>query len=110
MIGRDYLDVPAEPFAEGITVRWLLGKQDGAPNFAMRAIEFAPGVAFGPHEHPYEHEIYVLEGEGVADGAEGSVDMRPGVALFIAPGEAHGYRNSGDEPLRMICVIPHQPD
>jgi quercetin dioxygenase-like cupin family protein len=107
MLGRDYRDVAAEPVMEGITIRWVIGQPEGAPNFAMRVIEFAPGAVFPPHQHPYEHEIFVLEGEGVAEGPDGEVPMRPGGALYISPGELHGYRNTGQGVLRFICVIPH---
>ncbi len=107
MLGRDYRDVVPEPAAEGITIRWVIGRPEGAPNFAMRVIEFAPGAVFEQHQHPYEHEIFVLEGEGVAEGPDGEVEMRPGVALYIPPDEPHGYRNTGAGVLRFICVIPH---
>ena len=108
MIGKDYREVAAEAAQEGISIRWVIGRPEGAPNFALRVIEFAPGAVFVPHQHPYEHEIFVLEGEGVAQGADGEVAMRPGVALYIPPNEVHGYRNTGAGPLRFICVIPHQ--
>ena len=107
MLGREYREVPAEPVHEGITIRWLIGQPEGAPNFAMRVIEFAPGAVFDRHQHPYEHEIFVLEGEGVAEGADGEVPMRPGAALYVPPDEPHGYRNTGQGVLRFICVIPH---
>ncbi len=107
MLSHDYREVPAEPAGEGITVRWMIGRPEGAPNFAMRVIEFAPGAVFARHQHPYEHEIFVLEGEGVAEGLEGEVPMRPGVALYVPPDEPHGYRNTGAGCLRFICVIPH---
>jgi len=99
--------VTAERVSDGISIRWVVGQPEGAPNFAMRIIEFAPGAVFDSHQHPYEHEIFVLEGEGVAEGPEGSVTMRPGVALYVPPDEVHGYRNTGEEALRFICVIPH---
>ncbi|RLC92095.1 MAG: hypothetical protein DRI79_01445 [Chloroflexi bacterium] len=107
MLSRDYREVAEEPVGEGITIRWVIGKPQGAPNFAMRVIEFAPGAVFARHRHPYEHEIFVLEGEGMAEGPEGEIAMRPGVALYIPPDEPHGYRNTGDGVLRFICVIPH---
>ena len=107
MLSRDYRSVPAEPVMEGITIRWVIGRPEGAPNFAMRVIEFEPGAVFARHQHPYEHEIFVLEGEGVADGPGGEVPMRPGAALYIPPDEIHGYRNTGAGMLRFICVIPH---
>ncbi len=109
MLSRDYRDVTPEPVAEGITIRWVISKPEGAPNYAMRVIEFAPGAVFDEHQHPYEHEIFVLEGEGIAHGPDGEVEMRPGVALYIPPDEPHGYRNTGEGVLRFICVIPH-PD
>ncbi len=107
MLSRDYRDVPQDPVGEDKTIRWVIGQPEGAPNFAMRVIEFQPGAVFDTHHHPQEHEIFVLEGEGVAEGPEGAVVMRPGVALYIPPDEPHGYRNTGEGALRFICVIPH---
>ncbi|MBU0704351.1 MAG: cupin domain-containing protein [Chloroflexi bacterium] len=107
MLSRDYLEVSEEPVGENKSVRWVIGKPEGAPNFAMRVIEFQPGAIFETHQHPYEHEIFVLEGEGVAQEPGGEIEMRPGVALYVPPDEPHGYRNSGAKPLRFICVIPH---
>ena len=110
MLGRAYDSVPEEQVSEGITIRWVISQPEGAPNFAMRVIEFAPGAIFEQHQHPFEHEIFVLAGEGVAEGPEGTMTMRPGMALYIPPDEPHGYRNLGQDPLRFICVIPHQED
>lgn len=108
MLRRDSHDVVKEPVGDDKSVRWLIGEPEGAPNFAMRIIEFEPGAVFDTHQHPYEHEIYVLEGEGVAHTPDGQEEeMRPGVALYVPPDEPHGYRNLGDQPLRFICVIPH---
>ncbi|MCK4452615.1 MAG: cupin domain-containing protein [Anaerolineae bacterium] len=107
MLSRDYREVPAEAVGEGITIRWVIGRPEGAPNFAMRVIEFQPGAVFETHQHPFEHEIFVLEGEGVVEGPGGEVPMRPGVALYVPPDEPHGYRNTGEGTLRFICVIPH---
>ena len=33
--------------------------------------------------------------------------MRPGAAIYVPPDEPHGYRNTGEDVLRFICVIPH---
>lgn len=107
MLNRDYREVQAEIAGEGITIRWVIGQPEGAPNFAMRVIEFQPGAIFARHQHPYEHEIFVLEGEGMAEGPEGEMPMRPGTALYVPPDEPHGYRNTGAGALRFVCVIPH---
>jgi quercetin dioxygenase-like cupin family protein len=107
MLSRDYREVLAEAVGEGITIRWVIGRPEGAPNFAMRVIEFQPGAVFETHQHPFEHEIFVLEGEGVVEGPEGEIPMLPGVALYVPPDEPHGYWNTGEGTLRFICVIPH---
>ena len=107
MLSRDYRDVPKEPVGDDKSMRWVIGEPEGAPHFALRVVEFEPGAIFEMHQHPYEHEIFVLEGQGIAEAADGDHIMRPGIALYIPPGQPHGYRNTGDGPLRFICVIPH---
>ena len=107
MLSRDYREVREEPVGEDKSIRWVIGQPEGAPNFAMRVVEFQPGAVFEMHDHPYEHEIFVLEGEGVVEGPAGEITMRPGVALYVPPDEPHGYRNTGAGVLRFICVIPH---
>ena len=58
--------------AVGCQVRWLVDESTGAPNFAMRQFEVAPGGYTPQHSHPYEHEVFVLEGSGVV--LEGDVE------------------------------------
>jgi quercetin dioxygenase-like cupin family protein len=95
------------PGAANCRVRWLVDDQDGAPNFAMRQFEVAPGGYTPKHQHPYEHEVYVLEGTGVV--VEGDVEhpLCPGQAVYVAPNELHQFRNTGDVPLKFLCMIPH---
>jgi quercetin dioxygenase-like cupin family protein len=106
MLRRDYRDVPKESVGEDKSIRWVIGEPEGAPNFALRVIEFEAGAVFETHQHPYEHEIFVLEGEGLAHTPDGEAEMRPGIALYVPTSEPHGYRNTGEGPLRFICVIP----
>ena len=51
--------------AEGVDIRRLVSRDDGAPNFAMRMFELAPGGHTPLHAHPHEHEVFIVEGEGV---------------------------------------------
>lgn len=102
-------NVAPEVMREGVNIRWLITSKQGAPNFAMRVIELAPGIVFQPHSHPFEHEIYVLEGEGYVTDPSGDVGkMIPGKFLYVPSDESHGYRNTGDITLKFICVIPNQ--
>lgn len=109
MIVKHFQEVEPKvsPDSPGVEVRWVLGKPDGAPRFAMRVIEVAPGHATPRHQHWWEHEVFVLEGEGVAWSRAGERVLRPGVAVYVPGNEEHQFLNTGTGPLRFICVIPH---
>lgn len=87
-------------------VRWLVGERDGAPTFAMRQFELAPGGHTPKHYHPYEHEIYVLEGEGIVDDGDQQRKLRAGHVVFVEPNDVHQFRNTGTNVLKMLCLIP----
>lgn len=93
--------------ASGCRVRWLVGENDGAPNFAMRQFEVAPGGHTPRHSHPYEHEVYVLEGRGVVVEGDTEHSMKAGDVIYVAPGDIHQFRNTGDAPLRFLCMVPN---
>jgi len=104
-----YSDVAAEnPGGEtsGVTIRWVISEDDGAPNYYMRVFEIAPGGYSPRHSHAWEHEIYILSGEGEMVAENGGSMVRPGTAVFIPGGEMHQIRNPGEQLLRFICTIP----
>ena len=104
-------DVAAQPVqmdgAQDCQVRWLIGEADGAPGFAMRQFEVAPGGFTPRHQHPYEHEVFVLDGQGVVMEGDTEHSLEPGVVVFVKPDEVHQFRNTGDGPLRFLCLVPH---
>ena len=64
---KHYTEVPAETVeqgAEGVRIRWIISQADGAPNFAMRHFEIAPGGHTPHHAHDWEHEVFILTGRG----------------------------------------------
>ncbi len=94
---------------EGVTLRWVIGKNDGAPRFAMRVFDVQPGKATPHHQHWWEHEVYVLDGEGIVKSGQGDRPIRRGSVVFVPGDEMHQFVNTGDQVLRFICAIPH-PD
>jgi len=62
----NYRDMDPSPMtkdgAEGVTIRWLVTKEDGASNFAMRLFEISPGGRKPLHTNDQEHEVFILEG------------------------------------------------
>jgi quercetin dioxygenase-like cupin family protein len=106
-----YESVPQQPVemegSSGCRVRWLLGERDAAPNFAMRQFEVAPGGFTPRHSHPYEHEVFVLEGEGVVFEGNQPHALRAGDVVLVKPDEVHQFRNTGAAPLKFLCLVPN---
>ena len=93
--------------AHGCRVRWLVDEKQGAPNFAMRQFEIEPGGYTPRHSHPYEHEVFVLEGAGVVLEGETEHALESGDVVFVVPGEIHQFRNTGQVPLKFLCMVPN---
>jgi len=110
MLVRPYGDVPADKVemegAEGVSKRVLAGPEENAPNFVMRLFELEAGGRTPHHTHDWEHEVFVIDGEGYAESTEGRRGLTPGTAVYVAPGEPHGFVNTGDSVMRFICVVP----
>ena len=105
-----YTEVPAQVFgdeAPGVTIRWVIDEtRDGAPNYALRVIEVAPGGHTPDHTHPYEHENYVVEGQGRVLLGDTWHDVGAGSVIFVPAGLRHTYVNAGDTQFRFLCGIP----
>lgn len=105
-----FTDVPAQVFgddAPGVTIRWVIDEDhDGAPNYALRVIEVAPGGHTPDHAHPYEHENYVVEGQGRVLLGDVWREVGPGSVIFVPAGLQHQYVNTGETTFRFLCGIP----
>jgi len=111
IVGKD-IDKPLEPQTKygttGTGLRVLVGKDEGAEVFTMRLITIEKGGQIGMHDHPWEHEIFVVKGKGRSITEERSENVEPGMWVWIPPNEIHGFENTGDETLEFICCIPNQ--
>jgi mannose-6-phosphate isomerase-like protein (cupin superfamily) len=80
-------------------------------NMTFRIAEIAPAKPGdkprGPHLHNgYEECIYVLKGTGLTVAESGELALKPGDIVLIPPGEKHMTRNTGTEPLVLLCFFP----
>ncbi len=102
-------DVKAEaapmPGVKGASIQWLIAGPEKADNFYMRRIIVEEGGLIPEHQHPEEHEIYVLAGQGeVLSNGQGR-SVAPGDFVYIQGGEIHGFSNVGQGELNFICCI-----
>lgn len=103
---RQHEQAVSEEVAKGVWVRPLITEEDGAPNFMMDVFEIEPGGHTALHAHPWEHQAFVLSGEGTIRAGDTDHPIKPGSVVFIAANEEHQFRNSGKHPLELLCVIP----
>jgi len=94
--------------ASKVKIQWLITKEMGAKNFAMRIFTMEPGGYSPLHTHPWEHEVFVLEGEGVVfDGAK-ATPFKADDVVFIPGEERHQFKNTGSKQLKFLCLIPNE--
>ena len=105
----NYEAVPQNPVemegADKCHVRILVGESDGAPNFAMRQFEVEIGGYTPKHHHPYEHEIFVIEGQGVVLEGDHEHPLAKGDVVLVKPDEVHQFRNTGRYSAQV--PLPH---
>ena len=101
-----YLDTKPTPELPGVMKRDVIGAADGAPRFNMRVFDVESGKSTPEHTHWWEHEVYVLSGQGVVKSEKGETPISRDSVIFVAPNELHSFINKGKDPLRFICVIP----
>lgn len=89
-----------------LRVRILLDADGaGARHGGLSVLDGAPDLVMPQHRHAGAAEIlYIEQGEGVLRIGERAVRVRPGVALYVAPGELHSYEGHGS-PLHAIQVF-----
>jgi len=106
---KHYTEVEPQAGLEGsvgVKIRWLIKEATGARNFVMRHFEIAPQGHTPLHSHPWEHELFILSGQGAVSNAKGETSLRPGNVVFIPGGETHQFKNNGREPFTLLCLIP----
>ncbi len=102
------LEEPDEQGIKDVKLRWLITKKDGAKNFAMRLFEIKAGGYTPLHQHDWEHEVFILEGNGVTRDKTGEETFEKGDAIFVPGMGWHQFVNTGKETLKFLCLIPYK--
>ena len=103
---KNYRKVKAEQLEPGITLRWLIGELDEAPNFALKLVELDSEVISPVYTHPWEDEVFVLRGSGALLGPEGEVAIGEGDVIYIPSMERHQFANRGEQELCLLMSVP----
>ena len=95
-----------ESGASGVTIRWLITPDDGPTAFCMRHFDIVPSGYTPEHQHDWEHQVFILEGEGTVLGGDQTRAFRAGDVIFLPPNERHQFRNTGEAAVRLLCLVP----
>jgi mannose-6-phosphate isomerase-like protein (cupin superfamily) len=86
----------------------FLARTVDTPRFTFGIIDFAPGRELEAHVHPDEDDaFYIVEGELTFVIGDETVAAAPGTFVLVPPGVEHGFRNDGEDPVRMLNI--HAP-
>ncbi len=97
---------PVVEGARGVKIRWMINEENGADNFVMRHFEIEPNGHTPMHTHPWEHEIFILGGEGSVANGKGEEILKQGDVVFIPKDEKHQFKNTRKDPFTLLCMIP----
>jgi len=89
----------------------IVSGENGAHAVTLRLVEIPvalPGESpRAPHQHNnFEECIYVLAGHGTTLADSGEYRLKPGDTLLVPAGEKHVTRNTGNQPLLLLCFFP----
>ena len=101
----NYHDIKAVQEFPGVAMREAITAEE-APRFYMRVYELEPGGATKIHTHWWEHELFVISGQGLLDTGQEKIAITQDNVLYIAPEEPHGFINNGSQLLRYILLNP----
>lgn len=91
-----YLDQEPEKIemdeAKGAVIRHVITEKDGAPNFNMRIVSIERDGQGPSHSHSWEHEFFVLAGQGIAEVGDSMVNLKQGDVLYVPPSVQHCIR------------------
>jgi quercetin dioxygenase-like cupin family protein len=94
-------------YMRGVSIRYLVVEEFGAPNFEMRYFELQKGGKTSIDEHPYEHEVFVLKGSGRMLINDKEYPLRVHDVVLVEPNEKHRFIQEGEEPFGFLCVVPN---
>jgi mannose-6-phosphate isomerase-like protein (cupin superfamily) len=96
-----------EPFItkDGSEIRELAGIPTGnSVNQSLAEATVPSGAETEEHHHGLSEEIYLFtSGSGVMKLGDEETEISAGDSVVIPPGTPHKLRNTGNEPLKLLC-------
>ena len=96
--------VSTDELPRDVISRDFIGERFGGVGACVLFIDAAPGEGPRLHRHPYAELLLVLEGTATFYDGTGSREVNAGEMAVVEPGQAHGFKNTGDGILRQVDI------
>jgi mannose-6-phosphate isomerase-like protein (cupin superfamily) len=95
---------PIHVASSGIDIRILLDSDaTGAEHAGLAVLSGAPETRVAEHTHDESAEVlYVEDGDGTMHIGARTVDIHPGVSVYVPPATPHSFEPTGRRPLRVL--------
>lgn len=84
--------------------------KESLTDFEVRTFEVAPGGFTSFEYHLHEHCVFIYRGSGEVQLGDESYPIGPMDMVRVAGNVPHQFRNNGDEPLGILCVVDRMRD
>ena len=84
--------------------RDFIGERFGGVGACVLFVEAPPGQGPRLHRHPYVELLIVLEGTATFFDGAGHREVGAGEMAVVEAGQAHGFKNTGQDVLRQIDI------
>ena len=93
----------------GIAVKMLVDQRLDAQLHTMFMVEYQPGGAALPHDHPMEESYYILDGEVEAEADGKRYTLRASDLFWTGVGSVHAFHNLRPGRVRWLETQSPQP-
>ena len=103
-----YRDIPLLPVegtgqaTPGLTTRRIL--PPAAAEATMDICEINAGASSAFHTHPWEHQVFVVAGQGAVTDGQSPIQFSAGDVVVIPADQPHQFINVGDSNVVFVCL------
>ena len=101
----EHTSVPVVASPSGLPTQHLVSRRDGAQSIFVGQQWLQPGDRVRLHTHPVEEALTFLSGVGEATLGDETVQIGPGVSLYVPPGVVHSFYCT-EGTLHVLVVFP----
>ena len=105
---EDVIEHPGLHEGDGLVTRRRFFRSVTRLPVVSEVWELPPGASEGSHIHgderPLEEFYYFIEGQGVMWMDDNEFPVGPGDAVLAPSGVDHGFRSTGDVPLKLVII------